>query len=318
MPLSLSSIGREVAFGDELTQQNPGQSCSIMESLHWTILPNNSWREWWYWRKNPIKQRVHATSKIGPVCQVRVTCCLDQHGIETQVPSTSRDWSNSWIIIFRGPNRYVDESWHDQGNPPRNVEMVSSTSIEQSHAITTSIEETHATKQQETSSIPMNYSSEEFIPIDKRNDIPACDNVDKYVLGWKICDIPVFDNVKRTSVAEKVSQKVTVFVRHRERHREIDGAVHWSSLSLVLRRDFEREGSDSQRLGNVYTEEATNPGFSIAWSWIVESCCDTTETERTPVPCRKLFPVELDSTSRAHRKWKGHQREATDGLHHTI
>ena len=59
--------------------------------------------------------------------------------------------------------------------------MVSCTSAEQSHAVTSGMEETHASKQQEQSSIPMNYPSKEFIPVDKRNwdDIRAVDNVER-------------------------------------------------------------------------------------------------------------------------------------------
>ena len=62
-------------------------------------------------------------------------------------------------------------------------------------------------------------------------------------------------------------KKVTVFVRHRERHREIDGAVHWSSLLMVLRRDFEREGartfSDSPWLGYIHRGSNT-PRFQCS------------------------------------------------------
>ena len=46
------------------------------------------------------------------------------------------------------------------------------------------------------------------------------------------------------------------FVRHRELHREIDRAVHWSSLLPKRRRDFESEGartfSVSQWLGHIH------------------------------------------------------------------
>ena len=45
-----------------------------------------------------------------------------------------------WIVISKGPNRYVDESWQDQEDLPRDV---GSTAFEQPHAITSSIEETH-------------------------------------------------------------------------------------------------------------------------------------------------------------------------------
>ena len=34
------------------------------------------------------------------------------------------------------PNLYVDESWHDREDPPQDVELVSSTSAEQSHVVT--------------------------------------------------------------------------------------------------------------------------------------------------------------------------------------
>ena len=53
--------------------------------------------------KNPDLLHGPVDTKIGPVLQVKVTCCLDQHGIEIQVPSKSKDGSNSWIIISRGP-----------------------------------------------------------------------------------------------------------------------------------------------------------------------------------------------------------------------
>ena len=82
----------------------------------------------------------------------------------------------------------MDESWQDQEDPPQDVEMVSSTSVAQSHAIiTSSIEETHASKQTEQS-IPMNYPSKEFTQMHRRklNDILTCDNVERYSLAWKI------------------------------------------------------------------------------------------------------------------------------------
>ena len=87
----------------------------------------------------------------------------------------------------------------------------------------------------------MTQSSKESIPIDKRK--------------WN--DIPAFDHVERQPIAWKISKMLTVFVRHRELHREIDGAVHWSSSFPKLRRDFELEGgrifSDSQWLGRMLT-----------------------------------------------------------------
>ena len=75
----------------------------------------------------------------------------------------------------------------------------------------------------------------------------------------------------------KISTRLTAPMRHRDiDNREIDGAVHWSSLSPKLRRDFEREGvrtfSDSQWLCHVCTEEATIPDFSTAQTRTATFC----------------------------------------------
>ena len=37
----------------------------------------------------------------------KIECCLDQYGIEIQVPSTSRDGSNSWVVISGGDGESV-------------------------------------------------------------------------------------------------------------------------------------------------------------------------------------------------------------------
>ena len=55
----------------------------------------------------------------------------------------SRTGSYSEIVISTDPHRYVDESWHDQEDRLQDVEMVNSTSVRQSHARTSSIDETH-------------------------------------------------------------------------------------------------------------------------------------------------------------------------------
>ena len=51
--------------------------------------------------------------------------------------------SFSWIVISRGPNRYVDEAWHEQEESPQDIEIVSSANVEQSFAMATSIEESN-------------------------------------------------------------------------------------------------------------------------------------------------------------------------------
>ena len=180
------------------------------ESLYWTSPPNNSRCERWLWRENRIMHGeytlprdnqdsepigwIRGHTKTDPVRQVRVTCCFDQHGTEILAPSMSSKGSFSSIVISRGPHRHEDESWQDQEDPPQDVEMVSCTSVEQSHAKTSRIEEIHASKQQ-AQSIPMDSLSEEFIQID----------------GAKWND----------SVAWNIPKRLTVLERHRELDREL-------------------------------------------------------------------------------------------------
>ena len=47
-------------------------------------------------RENPDSELlawIGGQTRIGPVHQVKITCCLDLDGIEIQVPSTSGDGS---------------------------------------------------------------------------------------------------------------------------------------------------------------------------------------------------------------------------------
>ena len=49
---------------------------------------------------------IRGHTRIDPVHQIRVMCCLDQYGIEIQVLPTWRNRSCSWIMISRGkPSR---------------------------------------------------------------------------------------------------------------------------------------------------------------------------------------------------------------------
>ena len=98
-------------------------------------------------------------------------CTISWHfGIEIQIPSTSTPDRNSWVVICRGKNRFV-EGLHarDPGHNPTSNDLLversiakesepCSTELEQSR-----IEETHATQ----SKIPTNpvYHSKEVIPV---------------------------------------------------------------------------------------------------------------------------------------------------------
>ena len=57
--------------------------------------------------------RIYATiprqTTIGPVLQVHITRYLDISGIDIQIPSTTTKDRKSWIVIWRGKNRNVEE-----------------------------------------------------------------------------------------------------------------------------------------------------------------------------------------------------------------
>ena len=156
----------------------------------------------------------------------------------------------------------------------------------------------HASKPQAQSSL-MNYPSKEFIQMDKRkwNDIPVCGIIERNPLEWKI------------------TKRITNLVRHRDiDHREIDGAVHWSSLCPKLRREFESEGartsSDSQLLGCIHRgsnkprfKKRVNSNNSLLYvralqghsagellaPELMNHVACSTQMVRIPVSCGKLF-----------------------------
>ena len=176
---------------------------------------------------------------------------FDQFGIEIQVPPTPRDGSNSWIVISRGPNRYVDDSWHDQDDSPDNGGMVSSTSVERSHAMTSSIEETRASKPQAQSSL-MNYFSKELIEIDEKkwNDIPACDTVERSSLGWNISKrLTAFCDIETLMIEKLTEQFIGVLCIRRH---DVRSEVKVLELSLTLNGWV------------ISTEEAKKTGFNVA------------------------------------------------------
>ena len=196
---------------------------------------------------------ISGRTRIGPVRQVKTICCLDQEGIEIQVPSTSRDGSNSRIVISRGPNRSVDEPWHDQDDSPENGEMVSSTSVERSHAITPSIEENscvEATGTIESDELPFQKSSSSSTKGSGMIFLPT--------VMWK--GILLSGNLEKNN---KILYDISTLL-----NRDIDGAVRWSSLCSKLRREFEKEGArtftDSQWLGYIHRGSNKPRGRSLS------------------------------------------------------
>ena len=72
------------------------------------ILTNNSVQS----VDSVVKLWIQKYTEIGPVLEVKTFYHLDKHGIEIQIPFTSGDNTDVWVVISRGSNRNVDELRH--------------------------------------------------------------------------------------------------------------------------------------------------------------------------------------------------------------
>ena len=119
-------------------------------------------------RDNPDSENklwIKGNTEIGPVLEVKTTFHLDVYGIEILITSTSRNNTNSGVVISRGPNRYVDElRYTDPDYSPESLEETDYGSIEGTHA-----------QQPTTQSRSQCSQSEDHIPFHKREwiDITA-------------------------------------------------------------------------------------------------------------------------------------------------
>ena len=52
-------------------------------------------------RDSVVKLWIQTHTEIGPVLDVKTFCHLDKHGIEIQIPSTSGDNTNVWMVYIQ-------------------------------------------------------------------------------------------------------------------------------------------------------------------------------------------------------------------------
>ena len=73
------------------------------------------------------KDGFRGNTNIGPVLEVKVTHHLYQYGIEIKVDSMQNDGSQSWIVISRGLNKYVNDLREENGKYTHWEEATAST-----------------------------------------------------------------------------------------------------------------------------------------------------------------------------------------------
>ena len=138
---------------------------------------------------------IRGDTKVGPVLEVKGAYHLYQY--------------QSWIVISRRMNTYVNEPPEENGKSVHNEE------------VTTGAGTPVATKQKEQSAQPFSSLSTMVVPVDQRK--------------WK--DILAVDFVDKGSLSFSVSKTMTRILRHRGLYREADGAMDWNILSPMFCRD---------------------------------------------------------------------------------
>ena len=131
-----------------------------------------------------------------PILEVMVTYHLFQYVIEIEIDSMKNFESQSWIVISKDMNKYVNELPEEAGESIHYEEMVTGTGKPVAAKI----------KEQPTPTLPS--FSTMVVPIDQ----------------WKWKDILVVDHVDERSVSF-----------NRGLHLETDGAMEWNILLLMER-----------------------------------------------------------------------------------
>ena len=330
--------------------------CVIQEkSLYWNMLQNRCRRRWWFWRSNSSMHRVYT-----PSCWVRFqNLCNDSRTrfqdklqsvqffklksfrilasteLKFKVHPRQRQISNSWVVICRRKNRYVDElHLNDPDHHPTISKLrlerfiakeseLCSAEMEQSH-----IGETHATQFEIPTNLVYNCSEE-------------YSNWTKDV-EWHF--ILACQQFRGNTFEADVLKLVMRLVRRYDQHeRETGSAVHWKSMGPKLRRAFRKAGgqkfSDSDWLQHIYKGSnktrfqhcKKNPHIYL----IVHSCSSRThwweldsawvdgtrrysiQMERILVSSRILLWCHINPQIRTHRWRTRKQRRNTDHVVHT-
>ena len=175
---------------------------------------------------------IYKYTQIGPVLDVKVFCHHKVHGIEIQIPSTSGDNTEGWVVISRSSNRYVDESrYRDPEDLPDDIVQQSVRDQDNDHS------------QGERSDNP-------FLFHERISEDLTAKEI-SYQCKWEA----------------QVSKFVIDLVRH-ENLRETGGAIHWNltspKLSFKLRSDGESNFSDRGCISTSSGKEATREYSSIA------------------------------------------------------
>ena len=179
-----------------------------------------------------LEIELHHTESIDTLCGLKIQnlCCHSRTNsdwtrssrsllkfvalTELKFPSTTTKGRNSWVVVCRGKNHFLDElPQRDPGHNPTSEELLVEKSIakDSEHCATeldqSRIEKTHA-QQSKIPTDPVYYSKEvTIVGIRKWDGVPACGSCDG------------------DSLSTKVPKLVMRFVRRYD--HEMDGVVHW-------------------------------------------------------------------------------------------
>ena len=281
-------------------------------SLRRNVLQNRWGREWWIWKIHRTVQRntrhlglieilrsnfvyrIFFKKKIGPVLDVNIICHLEAHpGLEIQIRCTSGDNTNVWVVISKGPNRYVGELRY------RNLEFFLEKLI------------TNACRTRIKSKITFNWNRQ-MITL-------------RFMNGNGKTSLPM--NSVASTRGNLTSRTLSVsWYDMKIAERETDGAIHWEVILpkfvITFRRDGNREFTDRDWINYIWKgisetrfqycqnsreKNIVHPSHSRLlkrrndWTWDGGSHLHTAQVEPVCIPQRLFVRSQIHIGCRTHR-----------------
>ena len=184
-------------------------------------------------------------TNIKPVIEVQIVNFFDKHGLEIAIPSTNDRERTSYVMIFRGKSRFVDEVHIPNAELRSSAELLtelrkaeggescwrqSNTSIQETGAAHVSSHTGNKETCVSARSIPPSQAScftQRTIPTTERK--------------WKV--IPANPSYGG-ALSKAVSKMVTRVVRHNDQdERQSEAALHWDTIRPVSLKAFANHGT---------------------------------------------------------------------------
>ena len=255
-----------------------------------------------------VKLWRHKYIEIGPVRDVKVICHHGRHGIEIEIPSTSGDNTNVWVVTPRCPNCCVDVSrYRDPEHSPE----------EAGH-------ECMQDTDQEQPSIQFEMS-DDHIPIHERKwkDIIANEFCQRYT--WESQSRKLLVNeydvkVSRQRTGWSNSLEIESSAAHNYIPKGWKPWVHWQRLDQFFGEEAKKQ---IPVLSEFSQQTIVHPSFARShrrhdWTWDDGLPSHTLNGKQFRIPLRMFVHFEVHIGCMTHRRGaRGSWKQTYSSLHST-